>query len=99
MGTTSANKNEQNVQENYSLNLSLLEEKIIRLVDMVKSLKLANQHLNEENQMLKHQLMKTESSLVEETKDLEELSQQKMMTKAIVDDLIRSIDSLVDQKE
>ncbi len=94
-----ANKNEQNLQENYNLNLTLLEEKVIRLVDMVKAFKLANQSLQEENQMLKHQLMKSESSLVAETKDLEELSQEKMMTKMIVDDLIKSIDSLVDQKE
>ena len=99
MGTMPANKNEQNLQENYNLNLTLLEEKVIRLVDMVKSLKLSNQSLQEENQMLKHQLMKSESSLVAETKNLEELSQEKMMTKMIVDDLIKSIDSLVDQKE
>lgn len=99
MGTMPANKNEQNLQENYNLNLTLLEEKVIRLVDMVKSLKLSNQAFQEENQMLKNQLMKTESSLVAETKDLEELSQEKMMTRMIVDDLIKSIDSLVDQKE
>jgi len=99
MGTMPVNKNEQNLQENYNLNLTLLEERVIRLVDIVKSLKLANQSLNEENQMLKHQLMKVESSLVAETKDLEELSQEKMMTRMLVDDLIKSIDSLVDQKE
>ncbi len=99
MGTMPANKNEQNLQENYNLNLTLLEEKVIRLVDMVKAVKLSNQSLQEENQMLKHQLMKSESSLVAETRDLEELSQEKMMTKMIVDDLIKSIDSLVDQKE
>ena len=99
MGTMPANKNEQNLQENYNLNLTLLEEKVIRLVDMVKAFKLSNQALQEENQMLKHQLMRSESSLVAETKDLEELSQEKMMTKMIVDDLIKSIDSLVDQKE
>ena len=99
MGTMPANKNEQNLQENYSLNLTLLEEKVVRLVEMVKTLKQANQSLQEENQMLKHQLMKTESSLVEETKDLEELSQEKMMARLLVDDLIKSIDSLVDQKE
>ena len=99
MGTMPASKNEQNLQENYNLNLTLLEEKVIRLVEMVKSLKLANQTLQEENQMLKNQLMKTESNLVSETKDLEELSQEKMMTKMLVDDLIKSIDSLVDQKE
>ena len=93
------NKNERNLQEHYNLNLSLLEEKVIRLVDMVKHFKLTNQCLEEENQMLKHQLMKTEHSLVAETKDLEELSQEKMMTKLLLDDLIKSIDSLVDQKE
>lgn len=96
MGTTPVNKNEQSLQENYNLNLALLEEKVIRLVDMVKSLKLANQTLEEESQMLKSQLMKTESSLVAETKDLEELSQEKMVARTIVDDLINSIDSLVD---
>lgn len=99
METMTANKNEQILHGNYELNLTLLEEKVIRLVDMVKNLKLSKQTLEEENQMLKHQLMKTESSLVAETKDLEELSQEKMMTKMIVDDLIKSIDSLVDQKE
>ena len=113
MGTMPANKNEQNFQENSNSNLGLLEEKVIRLVDMVKAYKQesqtckqlnhvlqeANQTLQEENQMLKHQLMRAESSLVTETKDLEELSQEKMMTKLILDDLIRSIDSLVDQKE
>jgi len=91
--------NEVNVLESHSLNLSLLEEKVIRLVDMVKSLKQMHQTLQEENQMLKHQLMKAESSLVSETKDLEELSQEKMITKMIVDDLIKSIDSLVDNHE
>ena len=95
METMPANKNEQNFQENYNLNLTLLEEKVIRLVDMVKKIKLTNQTLQEENQMLKNQLMKAESSLVSETKDLEELSQEKMMTKMILDDLIKSIDSLV----
>jgi cell division protein FtsB len=113
METMPANKQEQNLQENYNLNLTLLEEKVIRLVDMVKSLKVSNislqeknhslqstnQSLEAENQMLKNQLMKTETSLVAETKDLEELSQEKMMTKMILDDLIKSIDSLVDQKE
>jgi len=99
MGTMPANRNEQNFQENYNLNLTLLEEKVIRLVDMVKKIKQANQTLQEENQMLKNQLMNAERSLVDEAKDLEELSQEKMLTKMIVDDLIKSIDSLVDQKE
>jgi len=99
MGTMPANRSEQILQENHSLNLTLLEEKVIRLVEMIKNLKQANQSLQEENQQLKHQLLKTESSLVAETKDLEELSQEKMLARMLVDDLIKSIDSLVDQKE
>lgn len=93
MGTMPANKHEQ---EN---NLSLLEEKVIRLVEMIKVLKQTNQVLQDENQVLKHQIIKLESSLVSETKDLEQLSQEKVVTKMLVDDLIKSIDSLVDQKE
>jgi len=99
MGTMPTNNNELDLLDNYNLNLTLLEEKVIRLVQMVKTLKQSNQSFQEENQMLKHQLMKVESSLVSETKGLEELSQEKMMTKMIVDDLIRSIDSLVDQRD
>lgn len=120
MGTMPENKNEQNFQVNNGLNLALLEEKVVRLVDLVKQFKQNNQSLQEEcmilqeecqiqqktiqafqeeNQMLKHQLMRAENSLVAEAKDLEELSQENMMTKMIVDDLIRSIDSLVGQKD
>lgn len=99
METMPANKHEQSLHEYNNLNLTLLEEKVIRLVEMIKSLKQVNQGLQEENQILQHQLLKLESSLVAETKDLEELSQEKLMTKMLVDDLIRSIDSLVDQKE
>jgi len=113
METMPANKNEQNFQESSNLNLSLLEEKVIRLVDMVKHFKQSNQSLQEENktlreeyqlfqeenQMLKNQLMRAENSLVTEAKDIEELSQEKMMTKMILDDLIKSIDSLVEQKD
>lgn len=113
MGTMPENKNEQNFQVNYGLDLSLLEEKVIRLVDLInrykqmnlsnqeeiQMLKQANQSLQEDNQMLKHQLMRAESSLVAETKVLEEQSQENMMAKMIVDDLIRSIDSLVEQKD
>ena len=120
MGTMPTNRNEQNVQENYGLNLALLEEKVVRLVDLIQELRQTKQtmqkenlmlheeiqseqkeiqFLQEENQMLKNQLMRAENSLVAETKDLEEASQEKMMTRMIVDDLIRSIDSLVEQKD
>lgn len=83
----------------YSLNLALLEEKVVGLVDLVKDLRSEKAKLQEENESLKGQLKALETSLVSETKDLEELSQEKTMTKMAVDDLLRSIDDLIDQKE
>lgn len=99
METVPANKEEQKTQEVYNLNLSLLEEKVVRLVDMVKELKAKNESLLQENMSLQEQLEAMEKSFVSDTKDLEELSQEKVMTKMVVDDLIRSIDSLVELKE
>lgn len=83
----------------YTLNLALLEEKVVVLVNTVKSLKLENADLREKNKSLQGQLKALEGSLVSETKDLEELSQEKIMTKMAVDDLLKSIDELIDQKE
>jgi len=83
----------------YSLNLTVLEEKVVLLVNTVKSLKQENADLKELNVFLQEQLKALEGSLVSETKDLEELSQEKIMTKMAVDDLLKSIDELIDQKE
>lgn len=83
----------------YNLNLSLLEEKVVRLVELVKSLKDKNAELVKEKEQLQDQLIALEGSLVSETKDLEELSQEKVMTKMVVEDLIQNIDSLIEQAE
>lgn len=91
-------KNKKAVQT-YSLNLAVLEEKVVILVNTVKNLKLENVDLREKNKSLQDQLKALEGSLVSETKDLQELSQEKIMTKMAVDDLLRSIDELIDQKE
>ena len=69
------------------------------LVNTVKGLKQENATLLEKNKTLEDQLKALEGSLVSETKDLEELSQEKIMTKMAVDDLLKSIDELIDQKE
>ncbi len=92
-------KNKEKQNANHALNLGLLEEKVIQLIEMIRILKDENVSLKNKNKDLQNQLKALEGSLVAETKDLEELSQEKMMTKMIVDDLIKSIDSLVDQKE
>lgn len=82
-----------------NLNLSLLEEKVVRLIEMVKSLKDENLTLKQKNKDLQSQLRAVEGSLVSETKDLEELSQEKMVAKMVVDNLLHSIDALIEIKE
>ncbi len=94
-----ANKEKSKKNSAYSLNLTLLEEKVVMLVNTVKKLKLENDALKEQNKSYQDQLKALEYSLVSETKDLEELSQEKIMTKMAVDDLLKSIDELIDQKE
>ena len=100
METVQANtKQEKPAGKTYNLNLSLLEEKVVRLVGLVKSLKDKNVELTKEKELLADQLIALESSLVSETKDLEELSQEKVMTKMVVEDLISNIDALIEQAE
>lgn len=95
-----ANKKQEKLAgKTYNLNLSLLEEKVVRLVGLVKSLKDKNVELTKEKELLKDQFLALESSLVSETKDLEELSQEKVMTKMVVEDLISNIDALIEQAE
>lgn len=94
-----ANKDANKKAMTYSLNLTVLEEKVVLLVNTVKNLKQENIALKELNLLFQEQLKALEGSLVSETKDLEELSQEKIMTKMAVDDLLKSIDELIDQKE
>lgn len=93
------NKQDKPVGKTYNLNLVLLEEKVVRLVELVKSLKEKNIELVREKEQLADQLRLLEGSLVSETRDLEELSQEKVMTKMVVEDLINNIDALIEQAE
>ena len=90
-------KQVQSQKQNNSLHL--LEEKVVHMIDMIKSLKSENMALKDKNKDLQGQLKAFESSLVAETKSLEELSQEKMMTKMVVDNLLHSIDSLIEVKD
>lgn len=92
-------KNKERQIEKHSLNLSLLEEKVVHLIDMIKILKDENTSLKNKNKEMLNQLRALEGSLVAETKDLEELSQEKMMAKLVVDNLLHSIDALIEIKE
>lgn len=82
-----------------NFNLNLLEEKVVRLIEMVKTSKDELLVLKQKNKDLHAQLRALEDSLVLETKDLEELSQEKMATKMVVDNLLHSIDALIEVRE
>ena len=81
------------------LNLVILEEKVSHLIEMLKLVREENISLKEKNNDLQAQHKAVEGSLVSETKDLEELSQEKMMTKMVVDNLLQSIDKLIETQE
>jgi len=93
--------------------LGLLEKKIKNLVELLGKLKDENAKLKAENARLTDenvQLSQSVESLtkevktaehvaVEHDKNLDELSQEKALTKIVVDDLIKSIDSLVEESQ
>ncbi|OQA35983.1 MAG: hypothetical protein BWY54_00322 [Candidatus Dependentiae bacterium ADurb.Bin331] len=66
--------------------LQALERKIAQLIALTNELKSTNSRLAEENEQLLQKLTTVQS---------EELNQERLRTKLFVDDLIKSIDSLV----
>lgn len=62
-------------------------------------LKLKNAQLAQENAQLTEQLDAIENSLLQGSKTVEDLSLEKSLTKAVVDDLIKSIDALVENEQ
>lgn len=86
-------------KHNVKSNLQILEEKVGRLIEMIKHSKEEVVSLKQKNKELHAQLRALEGSLVSETRDLEELSQEKMVTKMVVDNLLHSIDALIEVKE
>ncbi len=79
--------------------LSLLEKKITSLVDVIHELKKEKAKLVEENFQLLTKLEILENSLLTDSERIEKLNQERALTKTVVDDLIRSIDLLVEEKQ
>jgi len=93
--------------------LGLLEKKIKNLVEFIAKLKDESAKLKAENSRLKDEnvallneiksfektMESTKGSFLEQSKSLEELSQEKELTKVVVDDLIKSIDSFVNESQ
>ncbi len=78
--------------------LNVLEKKVASLIELIKAEKAANTLLMEENEALSGRLEALENSLLKESKSIEELNQERAMTRMMVDDLISSIDKLVEEQ-
>jgi cell division protein FtsB len=75
--------------------LSMLEEKVSLLLNLVKELKKENARLDKENSDLLNKIELLESSTIDQS---QQAAEEKALTKIVVEDLIKSIDSFV-QKE
>jgi cell division septum initiation protein DivIVA len=79
--------------------LNILEQKIVTLIDIIRELKTENTQLIDKNAQLTAKLGSIENSILSDTKRLEELDQEKALTKMVVDDLIKRIDSIMRNEE
>jgi len=86
---------ENSVMANPLENLNVLEKKIAQLIDIVKAEKALSAQLAEQNAHLSAQLHLVQNSLMKDAHNIEELHQEREMTKLVVDELIGSIDRLV----
>lgn len=76
--------------------LSALERKIETLIALIKQQKEENSRLRAENQDLTDKVSQLQGSLLKEAKQVEkELTVEREATRRAVDDLIKSIDELV----
>ncbi len=75
--------------------LSLLEKKVIDLLDSSKKLKSENIELAEEIKLLHEKIETLELTML---KEQDSLVQEKEITKMVVDGLLKSLDSLVESE-
>ncbi len=76
--------------------LSVLEKKVVSLIEIIKQLKAENARLVEENSQLAEKITMMQTVASDEAKRAEEFDQEKALTKMVVDDLIKNIDSLIE---
>lgn len=83
------------------IDFSILENKINALIDCLKAEKEKNAKLVQEKQELMSRLEAVETSLLKGSKNLEELSQERALTKMVVEELVLNIEKnfVVEPKE
>jgi predicted nuclease with TOPRIM domain len=75
-----------------------LQSKYNSLKDEHAELKAENDKLTEGNAQLAFQLNAIEKSILKETGHVQELTEERSMTRLVLDDLIKSIDSIVENE-
>ncbi len=75
--------------------LNVLEKKIASLIELTRVLKAEKLALAEENLVLKEKMERLETSLLTQEQDAQEHSQEIVLTKMMVDDLIKNIDQII----
>ncbi len=78
--------------------LKTLEEKISALMNLVNSLKAENVQLCKKNSTLRETIEQLQVIEKSSLQDKEKFSNEKALTKSVVDDLIKNIDALVDKE-
>lgn len=79
--------------------LNVLEKKVTSLIELIKSLKADKIALEEENCLLRSKLENLENTMLVQEKREKDWNQEIELTKMAVDDLIKSIDILVEQEQ
>ena len=75
-----------------------LQSKYDSLKSEHAELKAENDKLTEDNAQLTFQLNVIEKSMLKETGHVQELTEERSMTRLVLDDLIKSIDSIVENE-
>jgi len=79
--------------------LGLLEKKIVQLCELIKTERANTAQLVQEKNELLLKLEQLETSLLKGAQNLDELNQERVLTKLVVDELICNIDKLVEQNQ
>ncbi len=79
--------------------LQILEQRITQLISLVKKLQEENSGLIQEHSQVLEKLEFLERSMLQDNNDLEKLNKEREQAKHTVDELIKSIDTLVGEKQ
>jgi len=78
--------------------LNVLEKKIASLIELVQLLQTEKAALTQENRALLEKTGQLEHALLAKEQDAQEQSQEVVLTKMMVDDLIKHIDHCINQE-